>query len=192
MQPPINLLVEGLTDEPVARRLIAHVGRTVGAVYPVGGTGKFKERLPQYNKAAERHPWFVMRDLDREACAVELRRRLLPKPASQMVFRIAVRMTEAWLLADAEAISTFFKVPVHRVPSDPEALLDPKAALVMLGMSSKERAIREGMTPVRGARVGREYTSLIAEFTRDHWRPTIAAARSDSLARCLRALEGWA
>ena len=187
----VNLLVEGDADEAVVRRVVKHVGLAVGNVYSVGGTGLFDQRISKYNQAAHYSRWLAVRDLDRARCAVELKQQLLPRPSAQMIFRIAVRETEAWLLADRVALREFLKVPEKRVPNAPESILDPKRALVQLGMSSQSRDIREGMTPVRGAAVGREYVRIVREFASEHWRPAQAARLSESLHRCIRALGRW-
>jgi hypothetical protein len=134
----------------------------------------------------------VLMDLDRANCAPDLVTKLLPRPASQMRFRIAVRTVEAWLLADTERFATFFSVAKSRLPGDPEAIADPKQAVVNLANHSNRRAIRQDLLPVAGSgrRVGPGYEARMIEFAIDSngWRPEVAASRSDSLRRCLNAL----
>lgn len=60
---PVNVLVEGITDEPVAKRLLKHVGLEVGKVYGRKGKVHVLERSVLYNKAANFEPWFVLVDL---------------------------------------------------------------------------------------------------------------------------------
>lgn len=191
VRAPVNVLVEGLTDEPVARRILEHAGLAVGTIFSASGSGELDRRLPRYNAAAVHTPWFVLRDLDRHPCPVTLRETLLPQPSSKMMFRIAVREVESWLLADRKALCAFFKLAEGQVPEAPDALADPKARLVQLGMRSRDRRLREGMTPIRGAPVGREYTQLVTAFALGPWRPAVAARHSESLRRCIRALESW-
>lgn len=50
---PVNVLVEGVTDEPVARRLLKHVGLDIGRVYGRRGKAHLLERAVHYNKAAQ-------------------------------------------------------------------------------------------------------------------------------------------
>ena len=89
-------------------------------------------------------------------CAPLLRNSWLPQVAPGLCFRVAVRAVEAWLLADAEHIADFLGVARSRVPSNPETLDDPKAAMVALGRTSRRRDIREDMVPRDGSgrRVG--------------------------------------
>jgi len=64
---------------------------------------------------------------------------------------------------------------------------------------SRSRVIVQDMVPRRGSgsRVGPGYKGRLIEFvtaTHHRWRPDVAAQRSDSLRRCLNALEtlkGW-
>ena len=193
--PPVNVLVEGITDEVVVRRVLEYVGLTCGTVYGKGGKNYLLQRLPNYNQAACFAPWLVVVDLNRGAeCAPDFVRSVLPHPASGMQFRVAVHAIEAWLLADAERLATFLGIPIARIPSNPDAEPDPKTALINLARRSRRRAIREDIVPREGSggRVGPGYTGRLIEFvmaTEHLWRPEMAMQRSDSLRRCVAALQ---
>jgi hypothetical protein len=170
------------------------MGISIDRIFNSGGKSKLDSRIQAYNQAAGRWYWLVLRDLDLDAnCAPELRHRLLPDAARHMAFRIAVRSIEAWLMADAEALADFLRIPRRQVPADPERLGDPKVAMVRLGSASRSRTIRQDMVPRpgSGARQGPGYAALLAEFAAQRWRPRIAANFSDSLDRCLRCLAAW-
>lgn len=190
----ISAAVEGVVDEAVVRTVIAHAGAVAGDVYGRQGKEYLRQRIAGYNNAARRSPWVVLVDLDREQeCAPPLVNAWLPQPASRLCFRVAVREIEAWLMADGERLATFLGVSRNRIPGNPEGLEDPKTAMVNLARSSRRAAIREDMTPREGSgrQVGPAYSSRLIEFVSSSWRPTIAAARSDSLRRaigCLRRL----
>src|SRR5262245_66600073 len=99
--PVVAGAVEGLVDEAVFRRLVRFVGARPGAVYGKNGKSDLLRRLSGFNEAARYAPWFVLVDLDRDAdCAPPFRTSQLSKPSAAMCFRVAVRETEAWLLAD--------------------------------------------------------------------------------------------
>jgi len=186
MPGPITLAVEGVTDEAVAKRLLLEAGLEPGPVYGRGGKRTLDERLAGYNNAARFSSWLVLRDLDDDApCAPDLRRKLLPNPAQRMRLQIAVHAIEAWLLADGESLSDFLSVSRTRVPDSPEVVLHPKRVLVELARRSRRRAIREALVPAPGttARVGPGYAAALIEFAAQHWRPHVAASRSESLAR---------
>lgn len=191
---PVTIVVEGPTDTALVHRLLDHLGLPVGPVYVAGGKSKLDQKLKAYNNAARSAPWFVLRDLDQDApCAPQLIERLLKKPSSQMRLRIAVHQCESWLLADTERMAQFLGVQSVLVPREPDDEPDAKQALVNLARRSRSREIRDALVPREGstAAVGREYTSRIAEFTREYWRPHIAAKRSDSLSRCINALRDF-
>jgi len=192
---PISLLVEGVTDEVVVMGILEHVGLACGRVYGRKGKRYVLQRLPAYNQAARFSPWLVVVDLNHDAvCAPEFVRANLPSPAACMHLRVAVRALEAWLLADAERLATFLGISAATIPLHPDAQPDPKATLVQLAARSPRRLIREDMVPRQGsgARVGPGYVGRIQEFvtgTQHRWRPEVAASRSDSLRRCIAALD---
>ena len=195
MEYPVNLLVEGFTDESVLRRLLDYVQLPLGCVYGKQGKAAILERLPGYNRAAHYSPWVVVIDLDQDAdCAPRYIGEVLPGAAPWMRLRVAVRAIESWLLADAESLASFLHIPRTRIPQLPEAEPDPKATLVNLARLSRSRSIREDIVPRpgSGAKVGPGYAGRLIEFVDANrpsaWRPDVAAEHADSLRRCLVAL----
>ena len=192
---PVNVLVEGITDEAIVRRLLAYTDLACGTVYGKSGKGALLERLPNYNQAARFAPWLVVVDLDQDTeCAPPFVCSILPDPAASMHFRVAVRAVEAWLLADAERLAAFLGIPVARIPANPDAEPDPKRTIVDLARRGRRRAIREDIVPREGSgsRVGPGYAGRLIQFvlTAEHpWRPNVAVQRSDSLRRCVEALQ---
>jgi hypothetical protein len=193
----LSLVVEGDTDLPVARRLAADAGLPVSLELDQGGKDALDAALPGFANAAKGSPWFVLRDLDRDAdCPVGfLRTRKVPS-ATWLCFRLAVRSAEAWMLADHEGLAPFLGVAASRLPQDPDAIDSPKRHLVDLAQRGKSR-VRKGMVPRPGGSrpTGPLYESLLIEFGTHHWELERAAARSESLRRAraaLRALgERW-
>lgn len=190
---PLTLVVEGPTDSPVLKRLLADAGILVGPEYVKSGKHALDQSLAGYNNAARFSPWLILRDLNSdEPCAPALRRRLLPSPANYMRLHIAVREMEAWLLADAEALSQFLAVPKRDVPQNPEDLQKPKLALVDLARRSRKRHRREAIVPAAGstAKVGPGYAAAIVEFVAQTWRPAVAEQRAPSLRKLRLYLRG--
>ncbi len=191
----VTAAVEGLVEEAVVRRLLAHVGALLGPVHGKNGKGDLRRGLQGYNAAAHRALWLVLVDLNREAeCAPPFREAWLPDPAPGMCFRVVVREIEAWLLADRDRLSRFLAVSPTRIPADPERVEDPKGTMVDLVKHSRRRNLRENMAPRPGSKreVGPAYTARLIEFVERHWRPDIAARHADSLRRCLMRLRGMA
>ena len=81
----ISAAVEGIVDEAVVRKLIAHADATLGDVYGKQGKSFLRQKIAGYNNAAQRAPWLVLVDLDSdEDCAPPLRSAWLPQPAPHL------------------------------------------------------------------------------------------------------------
>lgn len=185
---------EGTIDEAVLGRIVAYSGAHLGRRFGRQGKSRLLQDLPGYNAAAAHAPWVVLVDLNGSPdCAPVLVRASLPAANRYMAFRVAVREVEAWLLADAARLAAFLGVSPSRVPPDPDVIADPKNALVELARRSPRRAVREDMVPAFGSgrAVGPAYTSRLIEFVSkdDGWRPDVAADASESLRRCIAAVQ---
>jgi hypothetical protein len=111
-----------------------------------------------------------------------------------MCLRIAVQEVEAWLLADPQTLATFLGISAAKIPHDVDSLANPKQVLINLARVSKRTEIRRDMIPEPGGQrsEGVAYVSRISRYIEDKsngWRPDIAATASESLTRCMRALE---
>ena len=188
----VYVATEGLIDTAVVRRICSDLGIDIVEVYGQEGKDQLNQRLHGYNEAARRWPWLVLRDLNSDAdCAPLLSHGLLPDPAPHMVFRLAVREVESWLLADRDAFAQFFSVHVQRVPEEPESIPHPKRHLVDVVRRSRLRHMRDDIVPREGSgrSVGPGYLGRITDFVQTAWSPTTASLRSDSLRRCLDRLK---
>lgn len=128
-------------------------------------------------------PWLVLRDLDRAECAPSLLASIAGGDGG--IIRIAVRATEAWLLADREGAAAWLGMSVSKMPVDVERLDDPKRALINLARRSRSRTVRVDLVPRATARIGPGYVDQVRRFCRELWRPDVAALSAPSLARCL-------
>jgi hypothetical protein len=188
----ISAAVEGDVDEAVARRLIVQAGAQPGAVYGKHGKAALRNKIHGYNNAARHAPWLVLVALDDDAhCAPPLRRDWIAEPAPRLCFRVAVRQVEAWLMADAETLAPYLRVARRRIPAAPEGLANSKVVVVNLARQSRRRDVREDMVPREGGgrTVGPAYTSRLIGYVAAHWRPDIAATRSNSLQRAIACLK---
>ena len=186
----VNIAVEGTVDQAVACRLIRHIGVQPGKVYVANGKERLRAKVSGYNQAATGQPWLVLVDLDRCSCAVTLLQKWAPQPSQYLCLRVAVRMVEAWLLADTDHIADFLGVSANRIPSNPEQLSDPKQQLVALAAQSRKRAIREDMVPnpSAGQKVGSGYSARLIEFVENHWDITQAVRHAPSLQKAVDCL----
>ncbi|MDE0243943.1 MAG: hypothetical protein OXM59_01145 [Gammaproteobacteria bacterium] len=188
----ISAAVEGAVDEAVVRKLITQAGGKTGSVYGKNGKPELLRRIDGYSNAARYAPWIVLVDLNGDAeCAPSILNDWVPRPAPQLCFRIAVREVEAWLIADTQTFSRFLSIQPANLPSQPEILERPKDNVVNFARRSRRTAIRRDMVPREGSgrRVGPAYASRLIEYIEQHWQPTTAAQRSESLRRAMDCLE---
>lgn len=182
----------------VARRLADYCGpypfiNEMGAAE--GGWAPLRSRLPQYAALARHYPVLILTDLDRAQCPPTLRQSWLeaagirePLPP-KMVFCIARREVESWLLADREGLCSFLQSPSARMLLAPEEFGDPKGEVIEIARRSRSRDVREAITPrYEGARVGLGYNSLLSEFVRERWAILAAHNESTTLARAVARL----
>ena len=190
---------EGTTDAEAARRLILAAGAQPGRDFTQRKQPRGKEaldkRLQGYNAGAGHTPVLVLRDLDQEPCAHHVVQTCLPRRHPDCLLRIAVRSLEAWLLADREAIASFAKVPLPKVPPTPETLPRPKHSLVQLLRHTRDRETRRTLDlDTEAGPTWQQLGGWSDEFIRLAWDPRRAAesGAAPSLSRALLRLQAVA
>jgi hypothetical protein len=178
-------------------RLLDELGMTLGPTFGRRGSGYLLTRIVGFNRAAAYSPWIVLFDLDRHECPPRRISEILPTPSDFMCLRIAVRSIESWLLADPERLAPYLGIRRSAIPADPDGLPNPKDSMVQLARASSRALVRQEMVPRPGSgfATGSAYTARLISFVSDRdggWRPSVAAAKSDSLGRCIRAIESCA
>src|SRR5262249_8487625 len=164
-------------------------------VFDMGGKAALDKALKGLNSAAKGSPWFVLRDLNHDAkCAPIYLSALRLKVSKWMVFRLAVRELEAWLLADREGFADFLGVSPSVFPDRPDEEDDPTQTLVNLARKSKKGAIVRAFVPRKGdvVSVGPGYEASIIEFGKLHWNLQRANKLSPSLRGARKALRDLA
>jgi hypothetical protein len=190
---PINLAIEDELSGAVLRRLLRHANRDyhVGNAYGRGGNGYLRKTIAGWNSAARGRPFIVLTDLDNFDCAPTLIKDWLGVPRhNNLLFRVAVREVEAWLLADITNLPRFLNISPSRMPGNPEQLADPKKALVDLARTSRSATIRNRLVPKSAstAKQGPDYNSCLSEFVSDNWNVDQACENSASLQRTVERL----
>lgn len=189
----IAVVVEDELSGAVMRRLIAATGRNfvIDRMINTRGHGQIKSGIEKFRTSSYALPHVVLTDLDRYPCPPALLDNWgatdLPP---QLLFRIAVREVEAWLLADREGIAEFLHVAVSKVPHAPEAEDDPKRTLINLARRSRKRRLAQELVPALGsaAPIGPLYNARLSEFVNDKWNVDQAKLLADSLSRTLNSL----
>jgi hypothetical protein len=108
-----------------------------------------------------------------------------------MVFRVAVREVEAWLLADRPGIANLIGAHVNQVPARPEQLDDPKQHLLQLAKRYARGHLKNDLIRMDGTNIkqGVGYNNVLSEFVLDKWSLDTARQNANSLERTICRME---
>jgi hypothetical protein len=161
------------------------------AAIPCHGFGKIKKGIAGYNNAAKYCHFFIITDLDRYECAPVLINEWLPnKPNPLLLFRIAVREIESWLLADRENFARFIAISKDLIPIEPDKEADPKQTVISLARKSRKRGIQEAIIPIdEYASIGPGYNTEFRIYIQNYWDINNARKHSPSFEKAMQALE---
>ncbi len=189
----IVLATEDELSEAVGMRLVtdAAPGYEVGLRLRKGGYGYLRSRFKNFCQMARRQPVLLITDLDRSPCAATLITTWsgrIPR-GEGLLFRVAVREIESWLLADHEAMRSLLGSSKMRLPEHPDTLSDPKHTLLDLAKNAP-RHVRTSLRADVGAIAaqGLGYNQTLVDLIQRKWSPSRASSRSDSLRRACRRL----
>ena len=189
-------VVEGDLDKVVLAKLLGAIKESLRFedVYVKRGRSSILTKINGYKEAAANIPcsvWIVLVDLDRDECAPALKEEYGADAPSGFVLRIAVRAVEAWLLGDRGKMARFLSVPKSKIPSAPEGLSDPKAAIVEIARGSRSGSVKKAIVPRHKAtsKVGPEYTLWMQSFAVEKWSPDEAKKNCPSLAKAMDAIK---
>lgn len=190
MARDVQLVVEDELSGIVLRKLVDQIGNDL-SIYNVDitrGFGKIKNNIQKFVNASNVMPHIVLTDLDRCDCAPTLLQNWgVNTTAQNLIFRVAVREVETWLLADREGIAEYLKLPLAKMPLYPEQENDPKQTLLSLVRRCKKRRLIEELVPAAGSSlsIGPLYNTRWGSFVRDSWDIQRAVHNSDSLSRAI-------
>lgn len=191
---PIHIAVEDFLSEMVLRIMLEQSGRhfAVGVCLGLTGFGYLKKNIAGFNKAAKGTPFLLLADLDQAECPpILINEWLTVLKHNNLIFRVAVREVESWLLAHRKAFAGFLGIRESLVPSRPDELEDPKRVLIELTAGSRKRSLREAIIPARGstAKIGPDYNGALISFVQNRWNVQKAAERSPSLSRAFNTVK---
>ena len=190
---PIELAVEDDLSAAVIRKILACSGQPfyAGTSYIGQGFGYLRKNIRGFNKAAQGTPWIVLTDLDQSICPPELIRVWLPEPKHpNLLFRVAVREVEAWLLADRGGFASFLGIRKELLPLNADAIQEPKQHLINLARKSRRREVRDDIVPPHGStrQIGPNYNGRLVSFVHKKWDVLVATQSSESLTRTFNSL----
>jgi len=187
----IGIATEDILSEAVVEKVISELLSDFYITIKLRkeGFGYLKSNIKKFNQIAAQYPMVVVTDLDHIKCPVELISNWITFPKNpKLIFRVAVRETESWLLADTEAICSFLEISPSLCPPSPDDLSDPKQKLLNLVRKSTVKAIKHDILPSpKGTTspVGLGYNRRMLEFVEEYWDFSRASNKSESLRRML-------
>lgn len=190
----INLLIEDEVHLHVLSKILDSSIKDfqINRIFGKRGNTYIKEKLSSFNQAAKFTPYLVLTDLDQIDCAPKLFDEWIKfKRHNNLIFRIAVREAEAWLLADRENFASFLGISTNRIEGYPESILNPKEYILQLATKSKKRNIKEDLIPKGDAIIGRNYNTCLADFIINYWDIENAMQQSKSLNKIMNALNNF-
>jgi len=131
----VALATEDVLSEAVGKRLLACIEHPLEPTlyFRQNGFGYLRANMDKWCKVAAHQPVVLLTDLDNHVCPQELIADwsgALIRP-NNLIFRVAVKEVESWLLADHEAMRHLIGEK-GKLPSEPDNLDDPKKYLLDL------------------------------------------------------------
>ncbi|MDO8333876.1 MAG: hypothetical protein Q7T35_04310 [Nitrosomonas sp.] len=183
---PIAIATEDQLSEAIALRLISEIPTPHFIQHQLGktGNGYLRSRMGSWYQMAQQQVMLVLTDLDRANCLVEFRDQWLAgAPPANLLFRIAVREVESWVLADHVAMRALIGAK-GVLPAAPDELADPKQSLLKLAKSAPKQIREDLLKTIDGSLAqGLGYNARLTAWVNSEWSPQRAAERSPSLAR---------
>ncbi len=197
--------VEDKPSAAIAKRLLAHANEASKKQFqfldgfPIDkrGVGNIRKKVKSYLEIAySGQRVIVLVDLDSSSCAPTLLRDWFSIESGSeitlpegLIFRVAVREIESWIMADRPNLASFLGVPIANFPLAPDELPDPKQFLLNVIKRKGHRKWHKEMLP-RGqtASIGPMYNEKLCQFIEKRWSPAQAAQHSTSLKKAIDAL----
>lgn len=193
---PINLIFEDSLSGSVLCKLLENSRQdySIGVYHNSGGYGWIRKRIDGFNKAARGTPYLILTDLDIAECPPALIRQWgMENKNHNLLFNVAVRQVESWLLACRGQVAKFLGIREDRIPYDVDDILDAKNFLIGLARNSRRKEVRADIVPEQGstAKVGPNYNGRLMYFVENLWDPNIAKGLSPSLRRTMGLLDAF-
>ena len=193
---PLNLAVEDALTESLFAKILKTIptAYAIHTIYNRGGYGYLKKTINGFNHAARGVPFLIGTDLDRYPCPPALLEdwMTLPRHHNLMV-HVAVRESEAWVLADKENFAEFLGIRSSLIPDNVEDVKDPKQELILLARRARKKDLRDDLCPPPNStrKVGPNYNARLSVFVQKLWNPTSASKRAESLGRAIDRLTAF-
>lgn len=195
MSTPVIAVYEDELSGACARRLLGVFGDKylISHKYHGRGNGYIRKNILAFNNASKGIPFIVLTDLDQYRCPFELINDWMRCSINKnLIFRVAVREVESWLLANREGVAELFGVPIKMIPQNPDLIADPKKILINIAKKSKKKDVKCDIVPVgKNAAIGPAYNSRLSCFVDVKWDIKEAIVNSESLSRAYKRLSDY-
>ncbi len=197
--------VEDAPSAAIVRRMAEYRNRTSdhrllffeGFPEVMRGNGNLAKKCPSFLNMAKSGLYVVcVTDLDTIGCPCFLLAEWFGLPASRasslpekLIFRIAVREIESWIMADIHGWSEFIEIPAANFSQTPDELSDPKQFLLGVLRNKGKKKKHAEMLPRGVSHIGPRYNETLCRFVETTWSPERAAKHSPSLKRAIHALQ---
>ncbi len=190
----VQAVVEDVLQETVLRKLIVIFRNDIQLQGVSGKRGNtyIREKIRGYNQASEHLLHIILTDLDQTPCAPQLINDWISFDLHpNLLFRIAEKEVEAWILADRSEIAKYLGVPVSKIPNDTASLADPKQHIVNLARKSRKKKIKDDIVPKGTASQGPGYNTTLQDFVINYWDPERASQNNSSLRKTIQRLKDY-
>jgi hypothetical protein len=183
---PIAIATEDQLSEAIVLRLIDDLPIPHRVQHRLGrkGNGYLKAKMSSWCSMAQHQVVVVLTDLDRASCLLEFRDGWLEAaPPKNLLFRIAVREVESWVLADHVALRKLIGKK-GLLPPAPDDLSDPKRTFLNLVTNASRQVKNDLLKTINGnLSAGIGYNAHLTMWVQSEWNPERAEQRSPSLAK---------
>ena len=189
----VSLVVEDILQEAVLRKLLHTYRKDINIVSVSGNRGNtyIKENIRTFNAASQYLPYIVITDLDKKLCAPQLIREWINFDIHKnMLFRVAEKEIDAWLLSDREAFATLMSIPVNKIPVNTQDIAEPKQYIINLARKSRKKNIQD-IVPKGIAKQGPGYNIVLQKFVYEQWDAEKAAQCNESLRKAIDRLKNF-
>lgn len=189
----VQAVVEDVLQEEVLRKLLSWYRRDISLIGVSGkkGNSYIRQSIRGFSEASRFLPHIVITDLDRNACAPQLIAEWINfERHPDMLFRIAEKEIDAWILSDREEFANFVGVPASRIPTDTETLPDPKLHIINLARRSRKKVMKD-LVPIGSGTQGPGYNHVLQDFVINYWNPDRASANNRSLRKSVERLKQY-
>lgn len=187
----VYLAIEDELSQQVGRKLISNIAPTA-SIHPIGfrGNSYLRTKIREFSAIARTSVVIIFTDLDAHTCPVEMRTEWLGtvELPEKLVFRIAEKEIESWLLADHDGLKEFMGERINKhLPREPDIVANPKEHMLKVA-NLANRDVRSDLvtTTKNGYQRGLGYNERLSSFVNSIWSIENAAQRSQSLQRAQR------